>query len=174
MAAHKGTRPPAAGRPRKKGTLNKITRSAKQAFELAFEGLGGAKGLEAWGKKNKGAFYKIYARHFLPTNVKVELPFLPLPEGPVLTVEQATEVYRRVMGDAALDIAQVEFAPESARIPSGEPPSHLNRSEPHDHSTLGTVAVEAVFTEVESPVNTDSTNVVQLSERQQLWERLGK
>jgi hypothetical protein len=163
----------AAGKGRKRGNPNKTTVAVKRAFELAFEGVGGVRALTTWGKKNQTEFFKLYSK-LLPANLKLEVAPLPLPEGPVLTVEQATEVYRRVMGDPALDIAQIEFAPESARIPSGEPPSHPNRSEPHDHSTLGTVAVEAVFTEVESPVNADSTNVVQLNDRQKLWERLGK
>jgi hypothetical protein len=51
---------PRAGRP--KGSTNKMTRAAKEAFWLAFEELGGVGGLTDWGKRNRTEFYKIFAR----------------------------------------------------------------------------------------------------------------
>jgi hypothetical protein len=55
---------PRAGRP--KGSTNKMTRAAKEAFSLAFEELGGVGGLVAWGRKHPGDFYRIYGR-LIPT-----------------------------------------------------------------------------------------------------------
>lgn len=48
------------GRP--KGARNLLTRAAKEAFELAFEEIGGARALAAWAMENQGEFYKLYAR----------------------------------------------------------------------------------------------------------------
>lgn len=64
-----------AGPGRPKGVPNKLTTSAKQAFQLAFDELGGVEGLVRWAKQddNLGDFYKLYAR-LIPTDVKVDLP----------------------------------------------------------------------------------------------------
>lgn len=47
---------------RKKGIPNKTTTAAKEAFALAFEGMGGVPKLIEWGKKNPGDFFKLYSR----------------------------------------------------------------------------------------------------------------
>jgi hypothetical protein len=60
------TKPEKSGR--KKGVQNKLTQSAKQAFQFAFDELGGAKGLAQWGKKNKDEFYKLYSK-LIPVDV---------------------------------------------------------------------------------------------------------
>ena len=44
------------------GTPNKLTSSAKKAFQRAFELIGGDEALAAWAKKNRTEFYKLYAR----------------------------------------------------------------------------------------------------------------
>jgi len=62
MPAAKGTRPPNAGKGRPKGVPNKITKSAREAFALAFEATGGWKGLSAWAQANPTPFYQLYAR----------------------------------------------------------------------------------------------------------------
>ena len=49
-----------AGRPR--GSLNKTTATAKEAFALAFKNIGGVEALARWARKNPGPFYKLYAR----------------------------------------------------------------------------------------------------------------
>ena len=50
---------PSKGRP--KGAVNKSTKSAREAFQLAFEGLGqGA--LLTWAQANPTEFFKLYAR----------------------------------------------------------------------------------------------------------------
>lgn len=62
MAAHKGTRPPNAGKGRPRGIPNKLTKSAREAFQLAFDESGGPDGLTKWAKANPTEFYKLYAR----------------------------------------------------------------------------------------------------------------
>jgi hypothetical protein len=42
---------------RAKGTPNKVTASAREAIELAFDGLGGVGALTEWARANKGEFY---------------------------------------------------------------------------------------------------------------------
>src|SRR4051812_26293911 len=61
-------KPPNAGKGRKKGVPNKTTASAKQAFALAFDGIGGAKALQVWAAENQTEFYKLFAR-LIPTEV---------------------------------------------------------------------------------------------------------
>lgn len=46
-----------AGKGRKKGSTNKTTREAKEAIELAFQGIGGVDALILWAEENKGIFY---------------------------------------------------------------------------------------------------------------------
>lgn len=46
-------KPPAAGKGRKKGSVNKTTKSVKEAIEIAAEGLGGAARLQAWASEEK-------------------------------------------------------------------------------------------------------------------------
>jgi hypothetical protein len=47
---------------RKRGSPNRLTRGAREAFELAFQAIGGVKELEAWARANPTEFYKLYAR----------------------------------------------------------------------------------------------------------------
>ena len=47
---------------RKSGSPNKLTKSARDAFALAFESIGGHAELGVWAKANKTEFYKLYAR----------------------------------------------------------------------------------------------------------------
>lgn len=78
MAFKKGVkRPPKAGR--KKGSQNKLTKSAKAALELVFEGIGGVKAMEKWAKKNPTDFYKIWSK-IIPTTLAndKENPLNPL------------------------------------------------------------------------------------------------
>ncbi len=50
------------GRP--KGSQNKTTVAAKEALQMAFDGIGGVPALIAWAmdEKNQGEFYKIYTK----------------------------------------------------------------------------------------------------------------
>lgn len=60
MAFQKGQ----SGNPkgRKKGEPNKLTKSAREAFQMAFEQSGGFAELTTWAKANQTEFYKLYAR----------------------------------------------------------------------------------------------------------------
>ena len=72
------------GRP--KGSLNKSTASATEAFDLAFQGLGGWKRLQTWAEDNYGDFIKIFGKRIKqeveltgpdggPIKAKVEVTF---------------------------------------------------------------------------------------------------
>ena len=51
------------GRARKpKGVPNKMTRSVRESYQLAFQGMGGLAALIKWGKANPSLFYTIHAR----------------------------------------------------------------------------------------------------------------
>lgn len=68
----KGT--PGPGRP--KGSQNKTTRGAKEAFTLAFEELGGFEAMVKWAKSdpdNLKVFYGLYAR-LIPQDMTIHQP----------------------------------------------------------------------------------------------------
>jgi hypothetical protein len=68
---------------RQKGKPNKLTSSAKEAFALAFEGIGGVDKLTEWARENPGDFFKLYAR-LIPaelTGANGE-PLIPVNEEP--------------------------------------------------------------------------------------------
>lgn len=56
----------------RKGIPNKTTATAKEAFQLAFEGLGGHKALQDWAAENRTEYYKIYGR-LIPTDVNANV-----------------------------------------------------------------------------------------------------
>lgn len=58
-----------AGRP--KGSRNKLTASAKEALESAFESIGGESALADWARENPRDFYPLWAK-LLPKNLEVE------------------------------------------------------------------------------------------------------
>lgn len=62
MAANKQTGKKRAGPGRPKGSLNKTTKSAREAMELAFSGIGGVPALIRWAKENTTEFFKLYGR----------------------------------------------------------------------------------------------------------------
>lgn len=66
MAFKKGE----GGRP--EGAVNKTTASAKEAFALAFQGIGGVEALVEWAKANKTEFMKLYAR-LIPVELSGEI-----------------------------------------------------------------------------------------------------
>lgn len=74
MPAAKGVRPPNAGKGRKAGVPNKLTKTVKEAFEAAFasaQKLPGVK-LEDWMKDNPTEFYKIAAK-LIPQDIKASV-----------------------------------------------------------------------------------------------------
>lgn len=68
MAFEKGNK---IGKGRPKGTPNKMTMGVKEAFQHAFDTLGGADKLASWANKNPTEFYKIYSK-LIPTDVKMD------------------------------------------------------------------------------------------------------
>lgn len=65
-------KPPAAGKGRKKGALNKTTRAAKDAIAAAAEALGGAERLTAWAQEdpaNERVFWGTIYPKLLPLQV---------------------------------------------------------------------------------------------------------
>lgn len=55
------------GRP--KGSVNRLSKVALEAFELAFDAIGGPDALASWARKNRTEFYKLYARR-IPVTVQ--------------------------------------------------------------------------------------------------------
>lgn len=51
---------PGPGRP--KGSQNKSTRAANEAFDFAFNESGGAEALAEWARANRTDFYKLFAK----------------------------------------------------------------------------------------------------------------
>ncbi len=47
------------GRP--KGSRNRLNTDIKEAFDIAFQGIGGAEALTEWARSHKSSFFKIYA-----------------------------------------------------------------------------------------------------------------
>jgi len=113
-------KPPAAGMGRRRGNPNKLTKSAKEAFELAFEGLGGVDGLIAWGLKHRTQFYRLYARLIPPGAlnsgplVNITLPANGSQPGQSLTPEQAYQMM--VEGRIPLDPQHEAFRPARPAI----------------------------------------------------------
>lgn len=56
----RGGKRPGAGRP--KGKPNKLTTSGREAFFLAFQGIGGVPAFVDWAKQNQTDFYKLFSR----------------------------------------------------------------------------------------------------------------
>lgn len=69
MARAKGT---AKTGGRVAGTPNKMTTSAKEAFQAAFEQIGGMHGLAVWAARNPTEFYKLYAR-LIPVDLQSKI-----------------------------------------------------------------------------------------------------
>lgn len=66
-------KPPAAGKGRPKGAVNKTTRIAKDAIAFAADKLGGGERLVAWAKedaKNEAAFWTTIYPKLLPLQVE--------------------------------------------------------------------------------------------------------
>ena len=68
MPVPKGTR--IGGR--QKGTPNKVTANAKQAFQMAFDELGGVSSLVTWAQQNETDFYKLFSK-LIPQDVNANI-----------------------------------------------------------------------------------------------------
>jgi hypothetical protein len=68
MPAHKGTKPPAAGKGRVKGTQNKFTRDLKELILRALEAVGGEEYLITLAHENPASFATLLGKA-LPTTI---------------------------------------------------------------------------------------------------------
>ena len=69
MAFKKGESGNPAGKP--KGTASKLTIAAREAFQRAFDEVGGVRDLATWAKENRTEFYKLYGK-LIPIQVTGE------------------------------------------------------------------------------------------------------
>lgn len=76
MPAAKGTRPPNAGKGRKAGSQNKLTKSVKDAFQAVFTDLQTDPkkpyALGNWARAQPDEFYKLAAK-LIPTDIKASV-----------------------------------------------------------------------------------------------------
>lgn len=81
---------------RQKGTPNRTTATARDAMQLAFEGIGGVDALTTWAKKNQTEFFKLYAR-LIPIQQEISGP-----EGDPLEIRQlpATDEWLKQFSEA--------------------------------------------------------------------------
>lgn len=67
-----------AGRPA--GSQNKLTRTAKEAIQMAFEGMNGAQGLLEWARANPNVFYQHIWAKIIPLDVAHRGSIASMPE----------------------------------------------------------------------------------------------
>ena len=68
-----GTATGNAGKGRKPGAVNKLTKGAKEAIQEAFKGLGGVAALQRWATDNPESFYtKVWVR-ILPQDINANV-----------------------------------------------------------------------------------------------------
>jgi hypothetical protein len=65
-------KPPAAGKGRPKGSVNKTTKSVREAIESAFQGVGGAEYLMQQAQQNPQAFLTLLGK-IIPAQVQADL-----------------------------------------------------------------------------------------------------
>lgn len=56
---------------RQEGTRNKATLAAREAFQHAFDHIGGPESLATWAKENLTEFYKLYGR-LIPVDIQAK------------------------------------------------------------------------------------------------------
>lgn len=54
------------------GTPNKTTVAAKQAFQMAFDGIGGVEALQTWAAENQTDFFKLFSK-LIPQDVNANV-----------------------------------------------------------------------------------------------------
>lgn len=68
---------------------NKLTANAREAFQMAFDAVGGGRALSVWAAENPTEFYKLFAR-LIPTEVSIPqlAPIFALPPGAMPAVHK--------------------------------------------------------------------------------------
>lgn len=87
MAAPKGTRPPGGSR---KDKPNKLTVAAREAFQMAFDEIGGPKELAAWARLNQTDFYKLFSK-LIPQTVEASVALADVSDKPLSEDEWAKQ-----------------------------------------------------------------------------------
>lgn len=115
MGTAKGVRPPNAGKGRKKGVQNKLTRSVKQAFEHVFQDLQKKPdepyALGEWGKREPDKFYALAAK-LIPAEIKGNLG---------VTVTPNVNLIIRGMSGEAVGTVETEPLGVGGRKPGRKP-----------------------------------------------------
>jgi hypothetical protein len=177
MPAKKGTRPPAAGRGRKKGEANRLTKAAKECFELAFNGIGGVDGLITWAKRNRTEFYRLYARlipdgsHLVASATSVSVTLANLPRGPV-SPHEAALAYQQIMQADTLEGVDLNLGweripdPVVAEVPAAPVQSELALAQPPEPQAPAAAAPK--------PRPANVVDIQPRNPRLATWERLGR
>jgi hypothetical protein len=117
MPAKKGTRPPNAGIPRKKGSVNRVTREMRSIIkEFVENNVEGAQALyDKVAKTNPAKALDILvkmAEFVVPklNRTEVSMPSLTI-SGPITNAQEASRTYAQVMGDTTIDLTTITYAP---------------------------------------------------------------
>lgn len=133
MPAKKGTRPPAAGKGRRKGVPNKATSTVREIFVHFVEhNAADAQVLyDKVAKKNPAKALEILAKvaeFVLPKLTRSEVKVTdvtPLSSEPIRDAAEAALVYARIIGNPLLDFTAITFEPPVLPVdaPAGTPVS---------------------------------------------------
>jgi len=161
MPAKKGTRPPNAGKGRKKGQANKTTRAVREVLQAAVEGQQSkiAAALEHAFRTDKELWWKMLTdllEYVTPKLQRSEVTATVAAtklERPITSAQEAADIYRQIMAGEAIDLDSVRF-----ELPAPAPqPSPAPLSEP-------------VVTPIAAPAPTEATEAAPESD----WAKLGR
>src|SRR5579859_6359513 len=100
--------------------IEKLPPEARQAFALAFKGIGGVPALIRWGKQHRSAFYSIYAK-LIPMQVQADANVNVRVESDEQIRASLEHAFHRIIdaqydarGDAAKVIVDARANPETS------------------------------------------------------------
>ena len=100
---------------RQKGTPNKMTASAREAIEMAFDGLGGVPALTAWAKCHKTEYYTRIWPKLLPLQIGADAQ-----SAPAITIQWRGEI------ESARETLETKLRATEARIGADVGPEQAN------------------------------------------------